>query len=157
MRKECKMNNRYYAVCGIVEIDGKILFVRHTYGSAKDRILLPGGFVHENELPTAAIEREIFEETGIKVRAKSVFGVQFKPSEWCVVFVVDHVSGEPHSDNYENSEVLLLDAREAIQRSDITNMSRELINSYLQSGSTLSKSDYLPKTMSADEYALFLN
>lgn len=37
------MNNKYYTVCGIVEIEGKVLLVRHTYGNAKDRILLPGG------------------------------------------------------------------------------------------------------------------
>ena len=39
------MNNKYYTVCGIIEIEGKVLLVRHTYGNAKDRILLPGGFV----------------------------------------------------------------------------------------------------------------
>ena len=48
-------NNRHFAVCGIVEIDGRILLVRHTYGVAKGRILLPGGYVKENELPTNAI------------------------------------------------------------------------------------------------------
>ena len=57
------MNNKYYTVCGIVEIDGKVLLVRHTYGNARNRILLPGGYVHENELPTTAAEREILEET----------------------------------------------------------------------------------------------
>ena len=59
------MNNKFYSVCGIVEIEGKVVLVRHTYGSAKDRILLPGGFVQEGELPTAAAERELLEETGI--------------------------------------------------------------------------------------------
>ncbi len=56
------MSNRYYAVCGILEIDGKILFVRHTYGQAKNRILIPGGYVKEDELPTQAVKREFFEE-----------------------------------------------------------------------------------------------
>ena len=80
------MNNKYYTVCGIVEIEDKILLVRHTYGNAKDRILLPGGFVQENELPTIAIEREIFEETNITANAKSIIAVQFKPEQWCAVF-----------------------------------------------------------------------
>lgn len=43
------MNNKYYTICGITEIGGKIPLVRHTYGAAKDRILLPGGFVSEGE------------------------------------------------------------------------------------------------------------
>ena len=51
-------NNRYFTVCGIVEIDNKILLVRHTYGTAKDRILLPGGYVKEGEIPTVSAERE---------------------------------------------------------------------------------------------------
>ena len=46
------MGNGFFTVCGIVEIDGKVLLVRHTYGSAKNRILCPGGYVEEGELPT---------------------------------------------------------------------------------------------------------
>ena len=95
------MNNKYYTVCGIAEIDGKILLVRHTYGSAKDRVLLPGGFVKENELPTDAVEREILEETGVRAKAKSVVAIQFKPNQWCIVFAMKYVSGEPKSDGYE--------------------------------------------------------
>ena len=59
------MNNKYFTVCGLLLVDGRVLLVRHTYGTAKDRILLPGGYVHEGELPTTAVEREIFEETGV--------------------------------------------------------------------------------------------
>ena len=149
------MNNKFYTVCGIVEIDGKVLLVRHTYGSAKDRILLPGGFVQEGELPTKAAEREIFEETGVTAAASSVLAVQFKPSQWCVVFVMDYISGEPRSDGHENSEVLLLKAEDAIEQSDITNMSRELLKAYLDGCGTLAKSDYIPQTSTADDYAIF--
>ena len=99
------MNNKYYTVCGIVEIDNKILLVRHTYGTAKGRILLPGGYVCEGELPTVAAEREIFEETGVVSTTKSVFSVQFQPEQWCVIFIMDYISGIPKSDEHENSEV----------------------------------------------------
>ena len=58
-------NTKVFAVCGIVENENKILLVRHTYGTAKDRILLPGGYVKENEIPTISAEREILEETGV--------------------------------------------------------------------------------------------
>ncbi len=150
------MSNRFYAVCGIVEIDGKILFVRHTYGSAKDRILLPGGYVKENELPTAAIEREFFEETGVKTTAKSVIAIEFKSNQWCVIFTLDYVSGTPHSDHYENSEVLLLSAEEAINREDITNLSRKILISYKDKNYLcLNKSDYIAKSADKNSYALF--
>lgn len=150
------MSNKFYTVCGIVEINGKILFVRHTYGMAKDRILIPGGYVKENELPTAAAEREIFEETGIKSKAKSVMAIQFKPEQWCVVFIMEYLSGTPKSDGCENSEVLLLTADEAVKRDDITNMSREILTAY-GSGkyAALEKSEYIPISASADNYVIF--
>lgn len=150
------MNNKFYTVCGITEIDGKILLVRHTYGAAKDRILLPGGFVAENELPTAAAEREILEETGVQAKAQSLMAVQFKSEQWCAVFIMDYISGTPKSDGYENSEVLLLPAEEAVRREDITNLSREILTAYKDKKySALAKSGYVPQTSSADNYVIF--
>ncbi|MBE6881108.1 MAG: NUDIX hydrolase [Ruminococcaceae bacterium] len=149
------MNNKFYTVCGIVEIDDKVLLVRHTYGTAKDRILLPGGFVQENELPTMAVEREVFEETGVTAKAQSVVATQFKQNQWCVVFEMSYVSGVPKSDNYENSEVLLLSATEAIKRNDITNMSREVLTAYISNKPKLQKSDYIPASSNENEYVIF--
>ena len=149
------MNNKYYTVCGIVEIEGKILLVRHTYGNAKDRILLPGGFVQENELPTVAIEREVLEETGVIAKAKSLIAMQFKLEQWCAVFVMDYISGTPKSDGFENSEVLLLTPEEAVNRDDITNMSREILKAYIAKYSELSKSGYVPNSANKDNYVIF--
>ena len=150
------MNNKFYTVCGITEIDGKVLLVRHTYGAAKDRILLPGGFVKENELPTAAAEREILEETGVLTKANSLMAVQFKEEQWCAVFIMEYISGTPKSDGYENSEVLLLSAEEAVKREDIANLSREILASYKDKKySVLEKSGYVPKSSSADNYVIF--
>ncbi len=149
------MNNKYYTVCGIVEIEGQVLLVRHTYGNAKDRILLPGGFVQENELPTTAIEREIFEETSICVKTKSIIAVQFKPEQWCAVFLMEYLSGTPKSDERENSEVLLLSPEEAVKRNDITNMSREIIKAYINDNAQLAKSDYVPVSANKENYAIF--
>lgn len=154
-KRNDKMNNKFYTVCGITEIDGKILFVRHAYGTAKDRILLPGGYVSENELPTAAAEREILEETGVKAAARSVIAMQFKPDQWCAVFVMDYLSGTPKSDGYENSEVLLLTAEEAVKREDITNMSRQILNAYMNGYSELGKSEYVPASADKRNYVIF--
>lgn len=149
------MNNKYYTVCGIVEIDGKILMVRHTYGSAKNRILLPGGYVHEDELPTKAVEREILEETGVTAKTESVFSVQFKPEQWCVIFLMEYVEGEPVSDGYENSEVLLLTAEEAVRRDDITNLSRAVLKAYLHDRHGLEKSGYMKNGSTSEDYVIF--
>lgn len=149
------MNNKFYTVCGITEIGGRILLVRHTYGAAKDRIPLPGGFVCEGELPDRAAEREILEETGVTAAARSVFAVQFKPEQWCVVFEMDYIGGEPKSDGHENSEVLLLTAEEALSRGDLTNLSRELIGAYIKRGASLGKSEYVPASSDGESYSLY--
>lgn len=149
------MNNKFFTVCGITEINGKILLVRHTYGTAKDRILLPGGYAAENELPTAAVEREILEETGVKTAAVSLMAMQFKSDQWCAVFIMDHISGTPRSDGYENSEVLLLTAEEAVKRDDITNMSRQILTAYMNENCKLRKSEYIPASASKENYVIF--
>ena len=150
------MNNKYFTVCGIVEINGKILLVRHTYGTAEGRILVPGGYVEEGELPSKAIEREVFEETGVSAKTKAVFSVQFKPEQWCVVFTLEYISGEPKSDGYENNEVLLISAEEAAERDDITNMSREILRAYIaDKANVLGKSSYVPRSTTADKYEIY--
>lgn len=153
--KKSKPNFKPFAVCGIVEIENKILLVRHTYGTAKDRILLPGGYVKENELPTTAIEREIFEETSVCCKVKELFSMQFKSEQWCAVFTMEYVSGEPRSDGYENSEVLILTVDEALSRNDLTNMSREILKSYKENKNGLSKSAYISKDRTQNDYVIF--
>ena len=148
-------NNRHFTVCGIVETDGKILLVRHTYGTAKDRILLPGGYVKEGELPTISVEREILEETGVTCKSKDLFSVQFKADQWCAVFTMEYISGTPESDGYENSEVLLLTIDEALERDDLTNMSREILKAYKENKTGLNKSDYIAKSCDESNYAIF--
>ena len=150
-----KADYRHFTTCGIVSIDEKILLVRHSYGVAKDRILLPGGYVKENELPTKAAEREIFEETGIVCETRELFSMQFKSEQWCAVFTMNYISGEPKSDGYENSEVLLLSVDEALSRDDLTNMSREILKAYRENGNGLKKSDYISKSRTENDYVIF--
>ena len=39
--------------------------------------VLPGGGIEDNETPEAAIEREVFEETGVRVKVKRKVGIYF--------------------------------------------------------------------------------
>lgn len=150
------MSYRYFGVCGIVFIDDKILLVRHTYGTAKDRILLPGGYVKEGELAYNAIEREIFEETTVVTQTQSVVSLQFKPDQWCAYFMMKYISGTPVSDGYENSEVLLLTPEEAVKRPDITNTSRKIITALMENRlSPLPPSDFCPPSGIPGKYKIY--
>lgn len=150
------MNGRHFAVCGIVEIGGKILLVRHTYGTAKGRILVPGGYVREGEMPDRAVEREIYEETGVVCKARSLAALEMRPERWCTVFIMEHISGEPRSDGYENSEVLLLTAAEAAARPDITNMSRAMLSAYAEGRFVcLEKNSFVSPTAEEGKYGLY--
>lgn len=118
-------------VSGVVMIDGKVLLVRHTYGVAKDKLLLPGGHVKENEMAEQAVAREILEETGVEARPLNVIGVRLKKEEWLILYQMEYVGGTPASDGYENSEVVLMSPEEAVKREDITPLSREMCRALL--------------------------
>lgn len=113
-------------VSGVVIIDGKVLLVRHTYGVAKDKLLLPGGHVKDGEMAEHAVAREIREETGVEARPENIVGMRLKVDEWLILYRMEYVSGMPVSDGYENSEVVLLSPEEAVAREDITPLSREM-------------------------------
>ena len=120
-----------FCVSCIVPIERKILFVRHTYGVANGRILIPGGYLQDGELPSQAAVRELMEETGVTAVPTGLFSARCKGTQWILVFTMEYVSGKPRSDGHENSEVLLLRPKDAILRPDITNMSRSIMKAYI--------------------------
>lgn len=64
-----------YGAAVVLEHDGKILLVRHTYGH-RHLWYLPGGSCKRNEEPLATAERELFEEVGVRVPLTFVGGAQ---------------------------------------------------------------------------------
>ena len=146
---------------------GHIEIIKSTVKYAKENNLKPLVYLFVNDpaevicgkkqmaVNTISKRLEILEETGVVVKAKSLIAMQFKPDQWCAVFECEFVSGEPRSDGYENSEVLLLSAEEAVVREDITNMSREILKSYIEKLPKLDKSDYIAKTSNKDNYVIF--
>ncbi len=59
-------------VRGVVFKDNKILLVKEKIDGGWT---LPGGWADSNESPAEAIEREVFEESGFKVKTEKVFAV----------------------------------------------------------------------------------
>ena len=60
------VNRLRHACRGIIVNDGKVLL---SYESKNDKYMIPGGGVEGDESYAECCERELLEETGIKVRA----------------------------------------------------------------------------------------
>ncbi|MDE6155136.1 MAG: NUDIX domain-containing protein [Eubacterium sp.] len=130
------------SVTAVVIKDNKVLLGRHTYGPGKGKLIVPGGYVNIGESPQQAIVREYFEETGIIIEPKDVIGIRFNSHDWYVAFTADYISGEPKSDNDENSEVIWLDADEALQREDVPELTKKLLESAINNNSSLKKTPF---------------
>ena len=127
-----KDNDWGKSAAAVVIKDGKVLLARHTYGAGRGLLIIPGGYIRKGELPDAACEREVLEETGVTVKAEKLIGVRFSDKDWYSVFTASYVSGEARSDNDENSEAVWIDAYEATERDDVPDLTKIMIRSTLK-------------------------
>ena len=67
-------------VKGLIQNDGAVLFVRHTYGPHEWEF--PGGGQQRNEPPHEAIARELREELGIEVSDPQTLGTLNGPNQY---------------------------------------------------------------------------
>ena len=92
---------------------GQVLLIKSPrYGDWE----FPGGQVEESETIPHALEREVFEETGIVARVKSLIGIYSntrKPSIVNIDFICQYVSGEPKT-SAESIAVEWVDREEAL-------------------------------------------
>lgn len=99
----------------VTNAQGQVLMIKSPrYGDWE----FPGGQVEESETLPHALEREVFEETGIVVRLKSLVGIYSnvrKPSIVNLDFVCEYVSGEPTT-SPESSQVEWVDHEEVLDR-----------------------------------------
>lgn len=117
------------SVAAVVIRDNKVLLARHTYGSGKGKLIIPGGYVNFGETPQQALKREFLEETGIEVEPSNIIGIRFNMHDWYVIFCAEYISGIERSDNDENSEVLWLDIDKALSSEDVPELTKRMIES----------------------------
>lgn len=130
------------SVTGVVVRNEKVLLARHTYGSGKNMLIIPGGYVNVGETPQEALKREFMEETKVEVEAKEIIGIRFNMHDWYIAFRAEYISGEPETDNNENSEVLWLDIEEALSRDDVPELTKKLIASAVSEKNGLYYKEY---------------
>lgn len=150
-------NNRKLSASCVVIRDNKVLLVKHTYGAAKGKYLIPGGFSEEGELPQNTAEREVLEETGVSVKAHELLAVRFTEQEvWCI-FRAEYVEGEPTSDNGENEEAIFMPVEDVLASDEVVATTKEIVKSVLSEKKEMfRKSEFINEKFSADTWQLFL-
>ena len=133
------------SVTAVVVKNGKVLLARHTYGAGKNLLIVPGGYIDEGETPEEAVKREYLEETGVLIEPRDIIAIRFNLKDWYVAFSADYIGGTAHSDNDENSEVVWLDTDEALKRQDVPELTKKLIEAYLNSNNSFTKKDFVSR------------
>lgn len=151
------MGDNYSLSIGcIVKKEDKVLLVRHTYGGAKGKLLIPGGYCNMNELPEEAACREVLEETKVVAKANGMLGIRCNRKTWYALMVMDYVEGEPKSDHKENSEAIFVNVEEALGREDVTHMTKVALKALLDKGHSLLLQDLEYKKVRGDDYELYI-
>lgn len=127
-------NTNWSQSVGCVVVRNKrneVLLGRHTYGKGKGKLILPGGYVKFGELPEETAVREVLEETGILVKPGKLLGVRCNRRDWYLMLEAEYLSGEAYAADDENSEVIWLNVREALEREDVPELTKEAISNML--------------------------
>jgi len=84
-------------VGAIFELDGRIVLVQRDIEPGYGKWTFPGGFVERGERAEAAAEREVLEESGLKIEAAHIIGLYTYEGEVpaIAVFAARVVGGEP--------------------------------------------------------------
>lgn len=130
------------SVTAVVFHEGKVLLARHTYGSGKGKLIVPGGYVNVGETPQQALKREYMEETNVCIEIEDIIGIRFNMHDWYIVFRARYISGIEKSDGNENSEVAWLDVEEALNREDVAGLTKILIETALKNNDGMKLTPY---------------
>ena len=99
----------------VTNSQGQVLMIKSPrYGDWE----FPGGQVEESETIRHAVEREVFEETGIVVKISSLVGIYSntrKPSIVNLDFICEYISGEPKL-SAESSQVEWVNRESVLDR-----------------------------------------
>lgn len=99
------------SVTAIIEDSGAVLLVKRLREPFKGTWMFPSGFVDFGEHPDDALEREVSEETGLRIRDSDLIGVYQspddyrEPSHFVFFYRVKAGGGELRTDPHENEAI----------------------------------------------------
>lgn len=121
------------AVITAIVKDGKLLMAQHTRTS-ENMYALIAGFIEAGETLEEAVEREIMEEVGLKVKNIKYFGSQPWPfpNSLMMAFTAEYDCGEIKVDGDEIIDAQWFSADELPSQHSLISISGELIQWYLE-------------------------
>ncbi|MHA1339677.1 MAG: NUDIX hydrolase [Promethearchaeota archaeon] len=122
----------HVGVGGVVIYDNKLLLIKRKFEPDAGKWAIPGGHLKLGEKTKDGAEREILEETGIKVKAKSLAGVvdkiQFDENDKIVFhYVLVNYNCEIIDERFDNGIPPLMPLDDA---EDINFVPLDMINNY---------------------------
>ncbi|MDR2606127.1 MAG: NUDIX hydrolase [Oscillospiraceae bacterium] len=148
-------NNWSQSVAGVLIREGRVLLARHTYGSGKGKLIIPGGYCKFGETPQDALKREWLEETGLCIEPREIVSIRFNMHDWYIVFRVEAVGGTETPDGKEISEIVWVDLPELEKRGDVANLSKRNIHACAEKRG-LERTDYESQGNAYPPYSLYL-
>lgn len=122
-------------VGGVVIRDGKALLIRRGQEPYKGWWQIPGGYAERDELIDQAVEREVYEESGVRARARRVLGIRNMMGETStnvyVVFALEPIDGEARQDGGESTDAGFFSLAEMETMEQVQNLSKWAIGAAL--------------------------
>lgn len=118
-------------VGGVLVRAGDVLLVRLTYGPARGRWTIPGGFQEAGETLAETVEREVLEETGVRGRATRLVALRSlaapgRSDTYCA-FALEDQGGEPRADGREVAEAAFRPLAWALESPEVSALSQAVI------------------------------
>jgi 8-oxo-dGTP pyrophosphatase MutT (NUDIX family) len=111
------------SVGGLVMRGPELLVVRMTYGPTRGRYMLPGGLLDPGETRDQAVVREVWEEAAVEARPLGIAGVRSRvdgvSTDNYVIWLLEHVAGEPAANGGETDDARYLPFDELAVRDDV--------------------------------------
>lgn len=142
----------------IVVRGSQVLLVKHNYGPTKGRWDFIRGYVEPQETIDHAVEREVYEETGIRSSAGRIIAVRQQVrsgrNDVLLIWAMHYLSGEPRPDGREISDARFFGQEEMEACPEISGWAKEVIK-VAQTPDGLTPHSYVPKDAGGTAWKFF--
>jgi ADP-ribose pyrophosphatase YjhB (NUDIX family) len=141
------------AAGGVTLCDNRVLVVHRAPGSGPgaDTWALPGGFVERHESVHAAVQREVFEEAGVRAEVVGLIAAMNRvlddENNTYLIFLLETEDSNVHADGIEVDDARFVTLGELGRLSRLQSLTRMIVTPILQGEVTVLPSFPHPRTL----------